>query len=170
MHRRLLALTIVSAVACAPESQDATPKPRPAASTWDACSFPALRPDSLPWLAQGESVPNPGVVGEYKRLNWFGPDGTDWAGSYVSMRLLMDAPDVDGIAAPPLPDGTSGVLLEHDTAWDVYWQESTRYCGAIALEVYLRPLSPDEVRSEAIELARSLREEPSVSPGSPTSG
>ncbi len=122
-----------------------------------ACVFPGLRPDSLPWLAAGEPVPTPEAVAGYNRINWFGPQGTPWADSYVSLRLLKEAPDLEGSVAPRLPDGTAGVVVNNQGEWDIFWQNSTFYCGAVAMYVYLRPFTSDEVRSTALDLAASLR-------------
>ncbi len=45
------------------------PAPSSKSSVESACDFPSLRPATLPWLASGDPIPEPDIVGEYKRVN-----------------------------------------------------------------------------------------------------
>jgi len=132
----------------------------------DSCAFPVVRPTSLPWLRAGIPIPDPELNPLYRRFTWEGPTGTEWAGAYVAVRVLADA-KLDGTeSSPPLPDGTPGVLLQHGREWDVSWQSSDRYCGSIALYVFLPQMSPDEVKSYAIMIAGSMTETTTAAQGS----
>jgi hypothetical protein len=132
----------------------------------DSCAFPILRPTSLPWLSAGMPIPDPDLNPLYRRFTWEGPNGTEWAGAYVAVRVLTDAKVQGTESSPPLPDGTPGVLLQHGREWDVVWQSSDRYCGSIALYVFLPQVSPDEVKSRAITIADSMTETTTAANGS----
>ena len=123
----------------------------------DACSYPAVQPTTLPWLNAGDVVPTPLRDNLHQKLLWEGPEGV-WSGSYVSLRILEDHKIEGEEAAPALPDGTSGTLLEFNREWYVLWSPSDRYCGSIALYVYLKGLTSSESKAQALEIAGSLTE------------
>jgi hypothetical protein len=125
----------------------------------DECALPALRPTTLPWLQPGEPIPPPEEVRQYKRLNWFAPKGTEWEGGYVSLRLLASQDVTTGDPAPPLPDGTPGYEIRNGDEWDLFYAESSTYCGAIAMYVNVPGRSADDARSAAEKIANSLASE-----------
>jgi hypothetical protein len=136
-----------------------TASPAAGASPIDECALPTLRPTSLPWLQPGERVPPPDEERLYKRLNWFAPQGTEWDGGYVSLRLLASQGVTTGDPAPPLPDGTVGYEIKNGGEWDLFYAESSTYCGAIAMYVNLPGLSANASHSATEEIASSLSSE-----------
>jgi hypothetical protein len=139
-----------------PAAGGTSSSPSASASSNDACAFPTLRPSTLPWIPPGDVVPPPEEVRHYKRLNWFGPQGTEWEGAYVSLRLLATQDVTSGDPAPPLPDGTKGYEVANDGEWDMFYAESPTHCGAIAMYVNLPRLSQTQARSVAEDIVTSL--------------
>lgn len=134
--------------------------------TTGPCQFPPVKPATLPWLATGAQVPDPALNPLYQRATWEGPPGTNWAGAYVSVRVLTEATPSGTEPSPPLPDGSPGTLRQHLREWDVFWQSSERYCGSIALYVFLPNMSSAEARSQALSIADSMIE-PTTASDSP---
>lgn len=128
----------------------------------DACKLPIVQPATLPWLEPGAPMPDPLLNPIYKRVTWEGPPATKWEGAYVSVRVLMDGASRGTEPSPALPDGTPGTLRMHQGEWAAIWQSSERYCGSIALYVFLPEMSPDQARNEAIGIARSMAERTNV--------
>jgi streptogramin lyase len=124
----------------------------------DACERPLVEPATLPWLDSGATMPDPVADSIHRRVTWQGPPATQWAGSYVSVRVLMDVASPGTEPAPSLPDGTAGTLRLHLREWAALWQFSTRYCGSIALYVFVPGAPPEQARSIAVEIARSMTE------------
>ncbi len=124
----------------------------------DRCAYPAVSPTTLPWVADGGSLPAPEVDEINARLTWLAPEG-DWSGSYVAVRLLDEA-NIEGqpLENAPLPDGTPGEIVHFGREWNVFWADSERYCGSIALYVFVGDRPTDESRQLAVAIAESLVE------------
>jgi hypothetical protein len=122
------------------------------------CQLPIVQPTTLPWLESGAPMPKPSVNELYQRVTWEGPGGTEWDGAYVSVRVLLDDIPEGTEPSPPLPDGTPGTILKRQREWDVFWQPSERYCGSVALYVFLPQTPPDKARDRAIAVANSMAE------------
>lgn len=127
----------------------------------DRCTYPAVSPTTLPWVTEGD-LPSPEVDEINARLTWLAPQG-DWSGSYVALRLLQEA-DIEGqpLDSASLPDGTPGEIVHFGREWNVYWAASERYCGSIALYVFLGSDHEDESRRFAVAIAESLVERDEV--------
>jgi hypothetical protein len=136
-----------SGIQLAPGAGDST--------TGDACSEPALRPSYLPWVIEGQ-VPSPDVNPIYKHVDWSAPDISDWAGSYVGLRLLDHPVATKGDPAPSLPDGTEGVVSQSGDQVIMSWQPSKAYCGSLALYVHVTHQTAQSAMNIATEIARSL--------------
>lgn len=134
-------------------------RPGTSSAAGDPCELPVVRPTSLPWLESGVSLPAPVANELYQRITWEGPAGTEWEGAYVSVRVLADDIPEGSEASPPLPDGTHGTILMHQREWDVFWQPSDRYCGSLALYVFLPQTSSDQARIDAMAIAGSMVEQ-----------
>jgi streptogramin lyase len=102
-------------------------------ATDDACERPLVEPATLPWLDSGATMPDPLADPLHRRVTWLGPPATQWAGAYISVRILMDPSSPGAEPVTPLPDGTTGSLRLHLREWAALWQSSPRYCGSIAL-------------------------------------
>jgi hypothetical protein len=124
----------------------------------DKCAYPVLRPTRLPWVSEGREIPPPRNPLQRGDLSWLGP--RRFGHSAVVTLWLGRRQNLfgEGELAPPLPDGTPGILFFDDNAerWYFSWEESANYCGAIHLLVYLPRLSKTEAQVEAIQVANSL--------------
>ena len=129
----------------------------------DRCTLPAVSPTTLPWVADGDPVPAPDTDELNARLNWMAPPDSEWSGSYVALRLLEES-NIDGqpLESAALPDGTPGEILRFGRQWDVFWADSERYCGSIALYVLVGDRPADESRRMTVAIAESLVERQDV--------
>jgi hypothetical protein len=141
----------------------AAPPPSPGATS-GVCDFPSVRPEYLPWLGPGESVPSPTQerFEGYAHLYWSPADRPEWEGSYVAMWRV----DGDGVGpgdtAPPLPNGATGYLYESGNSddvadWAIVWSDPLEDgCTETALTLFLPSLSKAEGQREILRVAESL--------------
>jgi hypothetical protein len=143
------------------------------------CSFPLYRPTYLPWIAPGESVPDP----TKDLTSGGGPQGLDpgyamlvWAFGDIS---TLGGPELKGTLAlwrstenvgsfpidphvPSLPDGSDGRFYEGETGdRSIVWSDASENtyddsCSETALVLTMPNLTNEEQRQELVKIARSL--------------
>jgi DNA-binding beta-propeller fold protein YncE len=131
-----------------------------------SCDYPDVRPLYIPWVAAaGEAVPPPmeGTEDADAVLRWESNDSASDR-SHVTLWRSLQATVPHGnpslIPAPPLPDGTRGVLYQavtSDEQWLIVWPDQSPEahpddCAETALSVTL----PYPGLGEILKIALSL--------------
>lgn len=156
--------------------QPAEPAPSPDRTTAEtpevkACDLPQFRPTYLPWTQDDAGIrPTSTYKGENSSwLGWRGPSTDD----QVSLSKNHFKGFENGVSAPPLPDGTTGFLLDHDVIdspgatpeppstwtyrWSINWPLSGS-CKSIQMALHVEGLSKHQERIELVKVAESLIE------------
>lgn len=154
----------------------------PSPSAGSTCVFPPYRPTYLPWLNEGESVPEPEVsrlpgggvenAPSYALIGWTNGNDRYEGGPRLKGRVVLwrsteslDPAVPNDPAVPPLPGGGPAASLTRPVTglgeWSIVWWDpsSDPYddpCSYIQLGVNLPNLSNQEARREALLIAESL--------------
>ncbi len=171
---------LLGACASATESRgQATYGFRPTTSP-ATCNFPSYRPTYLPWIAPGESVPDPtrdltsagggpqGLDPGYAQLVWaFGDISTPGGPALKGTSTLWRSTESVGSfpidpQVPSLPDGSGGRFHEGETGdWSIVWSDASEStyddpCSETTLGLTMPNLTNEEQRQELVKIARSL--------------
>jgi hypothetical protein len=155
--------------------------PRPPVVDEELCDFPSVRPTYLPWLAPGETVPEParqmnaagggpqGLDPGYSILSWSNGDitqpGSDPNVAGIHLWRATESGDSfpEDPQVPPLPDGSTGRLHpgHEDGDWSIVWGDPTPDvtdddCSETTLVAYYPNLTKAEGKEEILLIARSL--------------
>jgi len=158
-----------------PTTSPATPTPSPA-----TCNFPLYWPTYLPWIAPGESVPDPardltsagggpqGLDPGYAQLVWaFGDISTAGGPALKGTLTLWRSTESVGAfpvdpQVPSLPDGSDGRFYEGETGdWSIVWSDASEStyddpCNQTTLGLTMPNLTNEEQHQELVKIARSL--------------
>ena len=149
-----------------------TPQPTSSPSPEDGaetCDFPSFQPTYLPWLKEGELIPEPDAFydGDSATLYW------QWPGSTTKyVRLARQSTTIGGsgpgepvdrdVAGDPIGD-----LYEGETPGDqaIYWNTGGATCSEFVLELTTtEDLSRQESKEAIIKIARSFQPQTPPSP------
>lgn len=141
--------------------------PSPSASGGQQCQPTDLRPSFLPWIAEGDPIPEPeaydapaGPQSDGVILSWHAPSSTFQAPYSVVLRQYSDPIGAGGDEVPIRHLGELGNFYEGTAPGlgAIMWESPDSPCNILALELNAYPrMTREETRQTLIRVAESLR-------------